>query len=141
MAARAEEADSARQKLVYVGHVDAASGKCTVSLKVSHAVSSGLPQVLACIWELHLHAIGIPHAPDTMPSSALPGSVAKDNCVLHLIKCHMITSMLVSDLCMRPSLLILQAYAKEHPFAQLSGSDNVIAFFSRRYSPQPLIIR
>ncbi len=37
--------------------------------------------------------------------------------------------------------LLLQTYAKSHPFAQLSGSDNVIAFSSRRYSPQPLIIR
>ena len=37
--------------------------------------------------------------------------------------------------------LLLQAYPKEHPFAQLSGSDNVISFSSRRYSQQPLIIR
>ena len=35
MAAKAQEAESAGQKLVYVGHVDAASGKCSVGLKVS----------------------------------------------------------------------------------------------------------
>ena len=28
-----------------------------------------------------------------------------------------------------------------HPFAQLSGSDNVILFSTKRYSPQPLVIR
>ena len=35
MAARAQEAESAGQKLVYVGHVDVASGTCTMGLKVS----------------------------------------------------------------------------------------------------------
>ena len=35
MAAKAQEAESAGQKLVYVGHVDVASGNCTVGLKVS----------------------------------------------------------------------------------------------------------
>ena len=35
MAAKAQEAESAGQKLVYVGHVDVASGKCTVGLKVN----------------------------------------------------------------------------------------------------------
>ncbi|CAK0785856.1 hypothetical protein CVIRNUC_009068 [Coccomyxa viridis] len=66
MAARAEEAETACRKLVYVGLVEVASGRCTVGLK---------------------------------------------------------------------------AYAKDHPFAQLSGSDNVISFSSRRYNQQPLIIR
>lgn len=35
----------------------------------------------------------------------------------------------------------LQQYPKSHPFAQLSGSDNIIAFTTRRYINQPLIIR
>ena len=35
----------------------------------------------------------------------------------------------------------LQQYPKSHPFAQLSGSDNIIAFTTRRYKDQPLIIR
>ena len=34
MAARAEEAEAAGQKLVYVGLVEVASGRCTVGLKV-----------------------------------------------------------------------------------------------------------
>lgn len=35
----------------------------------------------------------------------------------------------------------LKRYPKNHPFAQLSGSDNIIAFTTQRYSQQPLIIR
>ncbi|CAL8471344.1 g10886 [Coccomyxa elongata] len=35
----------------------------------------------------------------------------------------------------------LQAYPTDHAFAQLSGSDNIIAFSTQRYSQQPLIIR
>ena len=35
----------------------------------------------------------------------------------------------------------LKRYPKGHPFAQLSGSDNIIAFTTQRYQQQPLIIR
>lgn len=35
----------------------------------------------------------------------------------------------------------LRRYPKEHPFAQLSGSDNIIAFTTARYAKQPLIVR
>jgi len=35
----------------------------------------------------------------------------------------------------------LKRYPKSHPFAQLSGSDNIIAFTTQRYINQPLIIR
>nr|GMD72777.1 bifunctional aspartokinase/homoserine dehydrogenase, chloroplastic-like [Ipomoea batatas] len=35
----------------------------------------------------------------------------------------------------------LHRYKKDHPFAQLSGSDNIIAFTTERYSKQPLIVR
>jgi aspartokinase/homoserine dehydrogenase 1 len=35
----------------------------------------------------------------------------------------------------------LRRYKKDHPFAQLSGSDNIIAFTTRRYRFQPLIVR
>lgn len=35
----------------------------------------------------------------------------------------------------------LRRYPKDHPFAQLNGSDNIIAFSTERYSDQPLIIR
>jgi len=35
----------------------------------------------------------------------------------------------------------LKRYPKSHPFAQLSGSDNIIAFTTQRYQQQPLIIR
>ncbi|KZV50899.1 bifunctional aspartokinase/homoserine dehydrogenase 1, chloroplastic-like, partial [Dorcoceras hygrometricum] len=35
----------------------------------------------------------------------------------------------------------LRRYKKEHPFAQLSGSDNIIAFSTQRYAKQPLIVR
>lgn len=36
---------------------------------------------------------------------------------------------------------LVQAYPTDHAFAQLSGSDNIIAFSTQRYSQQPLIIR
>ncbi|CAM6042682.1 unnamed protein product [Sphagnum compactum] len=35
----------------------------------------------------------------------------------------------------------LQRYPKSHAFAQLSGSDNIIGFTTRRYLKQPLIVR
>ncbi|CAA7402698.1 unnamed protein product [Spirodela intermedia] len=35
----------------------------------------------------------------------------------------------------------LRRYKKSHPFAQLSGSDNIIAFTTMRYKDQPLIVR
>ncbi|KAK2969105.1 hypothetical protein RJ640_028812, partial [Escallonia rubra] len=35
----------------------------------------------------------------------------------------------------------LRRYKKEHPFAQLSESDNIIAFTTERYKKQPLIVR
>ncbi len=35
----------------------------------------------------------------------------------------------------------LQRYPKSHAFAQLSGSDNIIGFTTRRYSKQQLIVR
>ncbi|KAJ0078167.1 hypothetical protein Patl1_37379 [Pistacia atlantica] len=35
----------------------------------------------------------------------------------------------------------LRRYKKDHPFAQLSGSDNIIAFTTTRYKEQPLVGR
>lgn len=35
----------------------------------------------------------------------------------------------------------LGRYPASHPFAQLQGSDNIIAFTTQRYFHQPLIIR
>lgn len=36
----------------------------------------------------------------------------------------------------------LRRYPAKHPFAQLQGSDNIIAFTTQRYAPeQPLIVR
>ncbi|KAL9173563.1 hypothetical protein ABFS82_03G123400 [Erythranthe guttata] len=35
----------------------------------------------------------------------------------------------------------LRRYKKDHPFAQLCGSDNIIAFSTQRYEKQPLIVR
>ncbi|KDO42430.1 hypothetical protein CISIN_1g0299421mg, partial [Citrus sinensis] len=35
----------------------------------------------------------------------------------------------------------LRRYKRDHPFAQLSGSDNIIAFTTKRYKEQPLIVR
>ncbi|CAE5958965.1 unnamed protein product [Arabidopsis arenosa] len=35
----------------------------------------------------------------------------------------------------------LKRYKKDHPFAQLSGADNIIAFTTKRYKEQPLIVR
>jgi len=35
----------------------------------------------------------------------------------------------------------LRRYPKAHAFAQLQGSDNIIAFTTQRYANQPLIVR
>jgi bifunctional aspartokinase / homoserine dehydrogenase 1 len=39
------------------------------------------------------------------------------------------------------STVELKAYPKTHPFASLSGSDNIVAFRTQRYHSHPLIIR
>jgi aspartokinase/homoserine dehydrogenase 1 len=35
----------------------------------------------------------------------------------------------------------LRRYPKAHPFASLSGSDNMMCFTTKRYAKQPLIVR
>ncbi|KAJ8427913.1 hypothetical protein Cgig2_023289 [Carnegiea gigantea] len=47
----------------------------------------------------------------------------------------------VVDVVNQRGLVKLQSYKKDHPFAQLSGSDNIISFTTERYKEQPLIVR
>ncbi|KAL2241753.1 UNVERIFIED_CONTAM: Bifunctional aspartokinase/homoserine dehydrogenase, chloroplastic [Sesamum indicum] len=47
----------------------------------------------------------------------------------------------VVDVVKQKGTVELRRYKKEHPFAQLSGSDNIIAFSTQRYEKQPLIVR
>ncbi|KAL2343504.1 hypothetical protein Fmac_004789 [Flemingia macrophylla] len=47
----------------------------------------------------------------------------------------------VVDVINKKGVVELRRYKKDHPFAQLSGSDNIIAFTTRRYQHQPLIVR
>ncbi|KAG5233109.1 aspartate kinase family protein [Salix suchowensis] len=47
----------------------------------------------------------------------------------------------VVDAVSREGRVELRRYKKDHPFAQLSGSDNIIAFTTTRYKEQPLIVR
>ncbi|KAL0351256.1 UNVERIFIED_CONTAM: Bifunctional aspartokinase/homoserine dehydrogenase, chloroplastic [Sesamum calycinum] len=47
----------------------------------------------------------------------------------------------VVDVVNKKGTVELRRYKKEHPFAQLSGSDNIIAFSTQRYEKQPLIVR
>ncbi|KAL2647558.1 hypothetical protein AAZV13_05G125200 [Glycine max] len=47
----------------------------------------------------------------------------------------------VVDVTNEKGVVELRRYKKDHPFAQLSGSDNIIAFTTRRYKDQPLIVR
>ncbi|KAL2520253.1 Bifunctional aspartokinase/homoserine dehydrogenase 2 [Forsythia ovata] len=47
----------------------------------------------------------------------------------------------VVDVVNQKGIVELRRYKKEHPFAQLSGSDNIIAFTTQRYEKQPLIVR
>ncbi|KAL3641498.1 Bifunctional aspartokinase/homoserine dehydrogenase 1, chloroplastic [Castilleja foliolosa] len=47
----------------------------------------------------------------------------------------------VVDVVNKKGTVELRKYKKEHPFAQLSGSDNIIAFSTLRYEKQPLIVR
>ncbi|KAI4329113.1 hypothetical protein L6164_021413 [Bauhinia variegata] len=46
----------------------------------------------------------------------------------------------VVDMIKQKGVVELRRYRKDHPFAQLSGSDNIIAF-TTRYKNQPLIVR
>lgn len=47
----------------------------------------------------------------------------------------------VVDVVKQTGVVELRRYKKDHPFAQLSGSDNIIAFTTTRYQKQPLIVR
>lgn len=47
----------------------------------------------------------------------------------------------VVDVVNQKGVVKLQAYKNDHPFAQLSGADNIIAFTTTRYRDQPLIVR
>ncbi|XP_017700393.2 bifunctional aspartokinase/homoserine dehydrogenase 1, chloroplastic-like isoform X2 [Phoenix dactylifera] len=47
----------------------------------------------------------------------------------------------VVDMVNEKGMVELRRYKREHPFAQLSGSDNIIAFTTTRYNNQPLIVR
>ncbi|KAL6783911.1 AHD1 [Auxenochlorella protothecoides x Auxenochlorella symbiontica] len=47
----------------------------------------------------------------------------------------------VVDVAGREGRVELRRYPTSHPFAQLSGSDNIIAFTTQRYAAQPMIIR
>uniref|UniRef100_A0A5B6ZRE9 ACT domain-containing protein n=1 Tax=Davidia involucrata TaxID=16924 RepID=A0A5B6ZRE9_DAVIN len=47
----------------------------------------------------------------------------------------------VVDVAKQKGTVQLGRYKKDHPFAQLSGSDNIIAFTTERYKEQPLIVR
>lgn len=47
----------------------------------------------------------------------------------------------VVDVVDQKGVVELRRYKKDHPFAQLSGSDNIIAFTTLRYKEQPLIVR
>ncbi|KAK4787981.1 hypothetical protein SAY86_019300 [Trapa natans] len=47
----------------------------------------------------------------------------------------------VVDAANRRGVVEVRKYDKDHPFAQLSGSDNIIAFTTTRYKDQPLIVR
>ncbi|KAH7861608.1 hypothetical protein Vadar_028344 [Vaccinium darrowii] len=47
----------------------------------------------------------------------------------------------VVDVANKKGTVELRRYKKDHPFAQLSGSDNIIAFTTERYKQQPLIVR
>lgn len=47
----------------------------------------------------------------------------------------------VVDVVKQTGRVELRRYKKEHPFAQLCGSDNIIAFSTQRYAKQPLIVR
>ncbi|KAF3337652.1 bifunctional aspartokinase/homoserine dehydrogenase 1 [Carex littledalei] len=47
----------------------------------------------------------------------------------------------VVDAVNQKGLVELKRYKRDHPFAQLSGSDNIIAFTTSRYKDQPLIVR
>ncbi|ONK68437.1 uncharacterized protein A4U43_C05F11490 [Asparagus officinalis] len=47
----------------------------------------------------------------------------------------------VVDIANEKGIVELRRYSKDHPFAQLSGSDNIISFTTMRYKDQPLIVR
>jgi aspartokinase/homoserine dehydrogenase 1 len=123
MAALAAEADAAGECLRYVGVVDVKAGKGSVELrrypKVCVCVCAcvrGLPAVQLRVYCRVLLVGGL------LAFSVGP-PVPRCRSALHAPPPH-------------PHLA-----PQDHPFAQLSGSDNIIAFTTQRYSKQPLIVR
>lgn len=55
--------------------------------------------------------------------------------------CQVLRYVGVVDAINKEGRVELRRYKKDHPFAQLSGSDNIIAFTTKRYKEQPLIVR
>ena len=55
--------------------------------------------------------------------------------------CQVLRYVGVVDVKNQKGTVELRRYNKQHPFAQLSGSDNIIAFTTERYNKQPLIVR
>lgn len=59
---------------------------------------------------------------------------------IHAHNCRPVSPGVV-DCKERRGAVQLGRYPASHPFAQLQGSDNIIAFTTQRYLHQPLIIR
>lgn len=55
--------------------------------------------------------------------------------------CQVLRYVGVVDAINKEGRVELRRYKRDHPFAQLSGSDNIIAFTTKRYKEQALIVR
>lgn len=68
-------------------------------------------------------------------------SVAWVLCCSPLLCSQVLRYVGVVDVVANEGRVELRRYPKSHAFAQLSGSDNIIAFTTKRYKKQPLIVR
>lgn len=74
--------------------------------------------------------------------NAPPRKELISDCVVLCCVCFQVLRYVgVVDAVQKKGTVELKRYKKDHPFAQLSGADNIIAFTTKRYKEQPLIVR
>lgn len=125
MAKQAAEAEAAGECLRYVGVVDVKNGRGSVELRRYPKASGKMDgHAMARLYNSLLHGGAAGPEAHHVGGVSTPPPTRSHGPHLH---------------CKQPPTPT--PTSQDHPFAQLSGSDNIIAFTTQRYSQQPLIVR
>jgi len=93
-------------------------------------------RINSCLPKASLDAKSVPDFMETLKTEAahfneIQNKAAKNNCRLKF----------VAEFDNGSANVGLQEIPSNHPFYNLDGSDNIVLFFTERYSKQPLIIK